>query len=368
VRPHLLVAVSSHGLGHLGQVAPVVNALRARRPELRLTFRTALTRAQLARRVEGPFERQACADDFGMRNTSALDVDVDASAAAYRDLHARWPDRVAAVAEELSATGADLILADAPYLTCAAADSAGIPVVALCSLNWADIYWHYCRGRPEAPRIYAQMLEAYGAARAFLRPAPSMPMEDLANTLPIGPIAGRGERRREALAHARGIGDDEKLVLVAMGGIRTRLPMERWPALPGIRWVVQADWDVRRDDVITLEDLAPSFPEALACCDALITKPGYGSFAEAAAAGVPVLYVPRGDWPESAYLVRWLADHAHCAEVSRESLEGGGFAATLRELLERGAYPPVPPDGVAEAAAFLADLLPTGARAHEAGR
>ena len=364
--PRLLVAVSAHGLGHLGQVAPVVNALRARRPDLRLTFRTALTRAQLAQRVDGPFEYQMCSDDFGMRNSSAFDVDVDASAAAYRELHERWPERVAAVVSELSAIGPDLILADAPYLTCAAAGRAGIPVVALCSLNWADIYRHYCGDRPEAPCIHAQMVEAYAGAKAFLQPTPSMAMDDLPNTVPIGLVAGRGERRREALECSLGIGAREKLVLVAMGGIRTRLPLERWPTIDGVRWVVQADWAVRRTDVLILEELAPSFPDALACCDALITKPGYGSFAEAAAAGVPVLYVPRGEWPESACLVSWLRAHARCAEISRAALESGQFAGVLRQLLEAGVYPPVPANGVDEAAEYLVGMLPVSTCSHKA--
>ena len=39
---HLFIDISSHGFGHLAQVAPVVGALIGQRPDLRLTLRTGL--------------------------------------------------------------------------------------------------------------------------------------------------------------------------------------------------------------------------------------------------------------------------------------------------------------------------------------
>jgi hypothetical protein len=42
--PHLLVAASAHGFGHLAQTAEVVNALRRRVPGVRVTVHTALPR------------------------------------------------------------------------------------------------------------------------------------------------------------------------------------------------------------------------------------------------------------------------------------------------------------------------------------
>ncbi|MEK7206896.1 MAG: hypothetical protein AAB134_03335, partial [Pseudomonadota bacterium] len=63
---HLLVALSAHGFGHAAQTAPVVNALRQRFPDLRLTLRTRLPRAFLASRFDGEFEWVPQESDFGM--------------------------------------------------------------------------------------------------------------------------------------------------------------------------------------------------------------------------------------------------------------------------------------------------------------
>ncbi len=41
--PHLLGAISSHGFGHLSQVAPVVNRLHELIPQLKITVRAVYT-------------------------------------------------------------------------------------------------------------------------------------------------------------------------------------------------------------------------------------------------------------------------------------------------------------------------------------
>jgi len=46
---HLLVTICAHGFGHLGQSAPVLNALRRRLPALRLTVASTLPEARLRR-------------------------------------------------------------------------------------------------------------------------------------------------------------------------------------------------------------------------------------------------------------------------------------------------------------------------------
>ena len=354
---HLLVAVSAHGFGHLAQSAPVLNRLRQQLPQLQLTLRSGLPQPVLARRVDGVFALQSEADDFGMVMRDALAVDVAASAERYRELHRHWDAQVDVVARQLERAAPDLILADVPYLTLAAAARVGIPAVAMCCLNWADIYWYYCSDLSEAAPVHDQMLAAYNSARLFLRTEPAMPMPGLDNLRPIGPVAYRGRSRRAELAERFGLADDERLVLIGMGGIAFRLPLEQWPAMPGIRLVVQRDWGVRRDDVIVLEDTGMIFSDVLASSDAVITKPGYGTFAESAVAGVPMLYVPREDWPEQRYLVEWLEQQLPCAAIAHGELAAGRITAPLQQLW---AQPPARggiPDGVSVAADCLAGLL-----------
>ena len=352
--PHLYVDISSHGFGHIAQTAPVLNELRRRISGLRLTVRSGAPQEILASRIEGKFAYIPDATDFGMRMENAVTVRLEESAAAYAAFHHGWAARVADEAARLAELAPDLVLANVSYLALAAAARAGIPAVAMSSLNWADIYRHYFGGRPESAEVHGQMLEAYNSAEWFLRLTPGMAMADLYRLRPIGTIARHGENRRVEIDAALGLAPEDKLVLIAMGGVAMRLPMEDWPRIPGVRWLVQESWDVRHPDAFPLERLDLHFTDLLRSSDALLTKPGYGSFAEAAVNGVPVLYLSRPDWPEEPCLVEWLTAHGRCLEVERRRLESGEIAEDLNTLWSRPPPEPVVADGAEQAAEILA--------------
>jgi hypothetical protein len=356
--PHLYVALSGHGFGHLAQVAPALNEFRCRWPELRLTLQSVLPETVLRGRVTGEFEVVAGAADFGMVMVDALEAKVDESLAAYRMFHAEWDARLAWQEGVLRAAAPDAVLADVPYLTLAAAARLDIPALALCSLNWADILAGYCPVAPDLAVLRAPMLSAYNSAIAFLQPAPSMPMPDLANVKPIGPIAALGRNRRLEIDRRLALRSGETLVLMGLGGVDMRPPLEEWPEFPGVRWLIPPSWDAARADRVDwalLDDC--SMLDLIRSCDVLFTKPGYGAFAEVACNGTRVLYVERDDWPEEPWLSRWLVEHGNGVKISRRQLTTGDLAESLRELLAQPAKPPVAPSGVVETADWLERLL-----------
>lgn len=356
--PHLFVALSGHGLGHLAQTAPVLNALRRQLPPLRLTIQSSLSAETLDRRIDGDFELIPQAADFGMIMANAVTVLAEESRAAYRAFHGNWDIHLARQIDLLERFAPDLVLANIPYLPLAAARQLNIPSLALCSLNWADILRGYCTDSEELESLRHTLLEAYESAALFLRPEPSMPMPDLRNTRPIGPIADLGRVRRAEIDDRLGLTGNETLVLVSLGGIAMRLPMERWPLIPDLCWLVPEAWDIRRPDTRSREELADiSYVDLLRSSDALLTKPGYGSFTEAACNGIPVLYVERGDWPEEPYLTRWLQENATALKIDRRRLETGDLQESLSDLITRPPKPMPEPAGIQEAADCLRTYL-----------
>ena len=357
---HLAVAISAHGFGHGAQTTAVLTALRARLPQVRLTLLTGLPRSFLQERIPGEFRLVEWRGDFGMQMDSALDVDRTRSAADYAAFHADWDTHVADTARLLATVDADLLLANIPYLPLAAAARIGLPSVALCSLNWAGIYRSYFATRSEAPAILAAMASAYNGAEAFLCPAPSMPMPELHNVRPIGPLARLGRRRRAELHGRLGLSDAQRLVLITPGGIPLRLPLERWTRRADIHWIVPADWNVQRGDVHAFEALGWSFTDVLTSADAVLGKLGYGLVAECACNGVPLLYVPRPDWPEEPFLAAWLCAHGRCAPVARAALTEGDLDAPLAALWAQPVPSPPLPSGADQAAMWLAERLGGG--------
>lgn len=311
----------------------------------------------------------------------ALTVDLSASLLSYQTFHASMAERIEQLSKELLEQKVDLVLADVPYLTLAAAKKAGIPSVVLCSLNWADVLEHALLlatsnslENTAAPRAISQELalagaeivreihEIYQQADYFLLPTPSMPMPALTNTLAIGPVCTPGIKRREVLALNTQVTEDVWFVLVGMGGMSFDLELDEWPThvLDKPIHYIAADKIIRTSkhpQVVAETQTGLSYSDLVASVDLILTKPGYGMFVEAAAAGVPVLYVERLDWPEAQALTDWLGVVAHCAEISTEVLHRVDFAGEMRKLLELGCYDPVAATGNMHGATLLAKYL-----------
>ena len=353
---HLLTAITSHGFGHAAQVAPVLNALRELQPEIAFTVQSSLPSAFLRERIKGAFEQIDEAPDFGLVMQSAITIDLDASAEAYRKLHTDWHGKVERLSRRLQVLAPDLVLADVPYLTLAAAAHAGIPAVALCSLNWADIYRHYFSDRKEANQVLDEMETAYRSAQMFLCPEPSMQMPFLNAGRPIAPIAMRGVNRRTELCARLGIGGDKIIMLVAPGGVQTRFPVENWPAGQGIHWLVSEQWHISHPNVGNYQQAGFCFTDLVASCDAVLGKCGYGTVAECVTNGTPLLYIPRPGWPEEQTLLDWLQAHGAAVAVSQTTLVDGDFGHVIPQL-DNLNIRRCEPAGAAQAAQCLLEVL-----------
>lgn len=358
--PHLFVDISSHGFGHLAQTGPVLNALAGRLPELRLSIRSALPVEQLRLRIGHTFDYFQGASDVAFLMHDAVRVDREASAAAYREAHADWPARVVAEAQWLADLAPNLVLSNVSCLPLAGARLAGIPSVAMCSLNWADQFAFLFSGETWAEKIHVELLAAYAGADVFLRCTPAMPMPDLRNTQDIPPLSRLGQCRREALEQALGK-KSERLVLVVMGGIGFEMPVGNWPPIAGVRWLVREPLSTARDDVTPYPTLGLHFSDLLASVDAVVTKPGYGMFVESAAAGTPLLYLRREDWPEQEVLIDWLKCEADCAEVSADDFSSGRLMPSLDRLWQLPRKR-VRADGAVQATTIIEQVLKAGKR------
>ena len=353
--PHLFVDISSHGLGHLAQAAPILNELGKRLPELRLTVRSGLPEAKLRERLHVGFTLLAGRSDFGFIMHDAVRIDLAASAAAYREQHDNWAQRVAAEAERLAMLAPDLVLSDAAYLPLAGAAQAGIASLSMCSLNWAELFAHFFGNEDWAAPIHQQMLAAYRSAECFLRLTPAMARADLPRRRAIAPVAALG--RRVALHERLGCAPADRIVLVAFGGFDTDLAAEHWPRSAGLHWLIPQSWPIRRDDMSAFEPLGLSFTDLLHSVDAVLTKPGYGTFTEAACNGTPVLYLRRDNWPEQDCLIDWLERNGRCASIGPHELADERLPQALAALWQQPAPPLPKPTGAAEAAELIQGWL-----------
>jgi UDP:flavonoid glycosyltransferase YjiC (YdhE family) len=358
--PHLFVDISSHGFGHFAQTAPVLNLLCERLPGLRLSVRCGLPQPVLAQRLAVPFTHLFEASDFGFVMRDAMRIDRLATAARYRRQHAGQDAELAAERALLQALRPDFVLSNVSYRPLAAAAQLGLPAAAMCSLNWADLLAEVFAGEAWLPAVHREILAAYASAD-FLALEPAMPMTALPRVHRLPPVAapaaepGLAAAQRERL----GIAIDERLVLVAFGGIPTRLAVEDWAARASdrVRWLCPAAWQARHPRIARIESTGLDFSALLGVCDAIVTKPGYGTFVEAAASATPVLYVRRDEWPEQDCLIEWLERFGTACELTPDEFSAGLVGAALQRLWQQERRPRVQTDGAAAVVDWLVGRL-----------
>lgn len=351
---HLVVDISAHGFGHLAQVAAVMGALRPLAPDLELTVRSAHQPEVLSRFLPSLTRHLPPPPDPVMAMTGPSSVDLEATLATYKELHRDFAGAVERERTILRDLAPDLLLSNIPYTSLHAAKEEGLPAIALCSLNWHDILEGYAHDE-DAAAILSEMKTAYLGAELFLQPTPSMPMAWHPGRRPIGPIA----RKAPALIRPRNLPKPRdqggpSLVLLGLGGIKSDFDPGVLPAVPDILWVAPSvPAGLKRSDLMSVDETGTDFLGVLSLADTVVTKSGYGTFAEAACHGTRVLFAERPDWPEAPHIESWLLDHGTAAAITQEALYQGAFLDDLRALLNRPASAPVAPTGAGDAAAIL---------------
>lgn len=353
----LLACISSHGYGHFAMTAPILHELN-KHPEITLIVRCELPEKLIRSRIGGDFEIVPESSDFGIVMNNSLDVDLEKTAQAYRTLHADFSSAVESEKTKLVSYEPDLILANIPYVTIAAAKLAGIPTIAYCSLNWATIFHDYFKDDfPEAESIFHEMKKAYNAAESFICPAPSMLMPGFTKIKNVGPVAKVAANQHERIKAQLSLSQESKLVLVTPGGVYTDVPINDWPVLPGVIWITAWPYQSDRKDIVSIEQVDVSFNELLVSCDAVMTKPGYGTVTETSCNAIPVLYVLRGDWPEEPFLENWWIEHGTVLKINRADFFAGNVAQSLAKLWMLPKAPAVSATGVDDILSIIKPYL-----------
>ena len=329
---HLLVDISSHGFGHFAQTCHVLNALHKLHPDLRITLRSKLPEELIQERLDMHVTSIDHKLDAGLIMYNAMEVNREASFEYYKDFHNNFEQNVNAEVLALQQLKPDLLLANVPYVSLSAAAKLNIPSIAMCSLNWADIFTQYSTEYPEAAPIIEQIKEAYALAETFLTVTPAMAMPSLTNAQAIPPILQHGKAYTEQLRKLVN-NSQAKFVLVGVGGIPTKLNDIEWPTLPNVYWIINDSLDTSRDDVIGQNTTGLSYIDLMKSCHAVLTKTGYGMLVESTTNQSPIFCIKRGIWPEQPALFDWVEQNGYLQTIELEDFFTGNFANEVADSI-----------------------------------
>ena len=124
-----------------------------------------------------------------------------------------------------------------------------------------------------------------------------------------------------------------------------------------MHWLISGDVEGQRNDFTHVADVPFSFNQILSSCDAVICKPGYGTVADTTCNNIPVLYVPRGDWAEEKFLVKWWREHGRVAAITRQQFFGGNVLNDLDQLWSMPQPEKTLPTGIDELVSIISKYI-----------
>ncbi|MGD1875614.1 MAG: glycosyl transferase [Mastigocoleus sp.] len=307
-RPILYVAITNHGFGHATRTAAVAATIQKMCPEVLLIMTTTAPRWLLECYIEGDFIHRPRAYDLGVVQIDSLNMD---KAATLEKLQAIKKNKNSIIASEVNfirQNQVQLVLADIPFLAADIAAAAGLPCWMVSNFGWDFIYRDW--GNEFIP-IADWISKSYSKCDRLWRLPFHEPMSAFENITDIGLTGGSPKFSAEEVMTRWGINTPiEKTVLLTFGGLGLQqIPYHNLSKFP--------DWQF-----ITFDSSAPDLPNLLKIhdrkcrpvdfmhlCSRVVSKPGFGTFAEATKLDLPIISVTRKEFAEADFLLKGITNY-----------------------------------------------------------
>lgn len=326
--------VTGHGFGHAARSVVVIRALLEAGFDVEVV--SSVQESFFKQSVPGVVVHHRALDS-GAYQSDALNVDALKSLQGYLStVHSKHDVLLENEIHFLKEAKADIVIADATPIACAAGKLAGAKVVILSNFCWDFIYTEMLSSLNSSEFVDTfepminQISSDYSHSDAIiLYPGynePIGPYRQLRAPL----IARVARRNRNETRASLGIGFDQRVLLLGFGGHSTTWKLQDH--------FLPADWicivlssnkiDMPSERFIALQSDVYA-PDIVAAADVWIGKLGFGSVSEALAHAVPLIYIPRSSWPEEIYLEQYLATTGAGLRMPEESFFGGSWAEYL---------------------------------------
>jgi len=358
--PHILFYVSGHGYGHARRTALVIEALRRRLPQARVSVRTAAPARLFA--IAGLAESDVAGTqiDCGMVEKNSTTMDGPATAAHAAAFLGRRDQIAKAELNALAGQDVSLIVADIPFLAAEVAGALGVGCMAMGNFTWDWIYEPYCQ-TPQFAHLPETIRSSYGKMIGVLRLPFSheMPMFRRVIDLPLVAISSR----RPQTEVRRLLGLEPKptvpLVLLAMrGGLAAQAIIHGAATANDYNFLYFHDLPADMPGNISAIPVTTNldFSEIVSVCDIVISKLGYGTLADVIAGNSRLLWPRREDFREDLVLEPQAQLYLRTWEIPRAEMEAGNWRPWLEKLMR---VPPPPQRLALNGAAACAEHIAT---------
>ncbi|MEM8602681.1 MAG: glycosyl transferase [Cyanobacteria bacterium P01_H01_bin.121] len=357
-RPTLYVAITSHGFGHATRTCAVVAEIQRRLPDLLVILVTQAPYWLLDSYLEHAFIHRPRAYDIGVIQPDGLTLDQAATLQQLQAIQQRQNQIIAGEVSFIQQNEVQLVLADLPPLAARIAQAAGIPCWMMGNFGWDFIYKPW---GPDFAAVTAWIESCFNQCDRLFRLPFHEPMAAFPQITDVGLTGGNPKYSVTELRAKLPLQQPpERTVMLSFGGLGiAELPYENCAQFPDWQFIQFGSQGPDLPNLLKLTDRHYRPVDLMPVCGAIVSKPGYGTFAEACRMGVPIITVTREHFAEAPLLLAGLKQIAHHRVITPQDLQQSGWEF-LKDPLEAPTDPgAIGHDGNSEIAQAVVDYYRT---------
>ncbi len=274
--------------------------------------------------IEGDFIYHPRVFDVGVIQLDSLQVNREATFAAWEHIYEQRTDLIAEEVKFLQENQVDLIFGDIPPMVAEIAKAAQIPCWMAGNFGWDFIYRDWGGKYVE---LADRLSEIYSHCDRLFRLPFAEPMGCFPNIQDVGLTGAKPNHSPEYLRQKFNLASDRPTAMLTFGGLSLQsIPYQNLANFP--------DWQF-----ITFDRGAPDLPnltkancdrlrpvDLMVVCDRLVTKPGYGTLAEALRVGIPLVCLTREGFLEAETLIAGVKNYADHLIISPQEFYEGDWS------------------------------------------
>ena len=353
--------VSHHGFGHAARASAVMQSVHDLRPDIHFDLFTLTPRWFFDTSLTFKYGYYEIPTDVGLVQRSPLEEDLPATIRRLEEFLPFPNGSSQPVVRQLAQSRYELCICDISPFGLASSKAAGIPAVLIENFTWDWIYTGYMAEFPEFNRYINLFSEIFQNADFHIQARPVCRPSKNAD-LVTNPIARKPRMSKAEIRRLLDIPLQAAVVLITMGGFEVNFSFIKqlaayrdiWFIIPGgTKGKVE-----RYSNLVLLPHHSDFYhPDLIHTSDAVISKAGYSTLAEAYQVGIPFGYVSRDRFRESPVLSAFIQQNMRGFEINGESFQSGGWIDSVQELLDLGRTELKGEDGANQAAEFIVNLL-----------
>lgn len=358
--PNIAWFISPHGFGHAARACAVMQSLANQLPVVHFEIFTTVPEWFFTESLTCSYQYNRELVDIGLVQSTPLVEDLDATLRALYSLYPLSKKEMDRTAGMLASKNCCLVVCDISPFGIGLANHSGIPSILIENFTWDWIYEGYLNSKPE----FSFFIEFF--SKLFMSSTHRIQTEPLCNPMLVSekilpPISRKPKTPPSSIRERLGITDHQKMVLLTMGGINDNLPqIGRCIHSDSIVMVVPGAVATTKKvgNLILLPHHSDFYhPDLLHASDAVISKLGYSTIAEAYYAGAPFGYIRREHFRESPVLEKFTQQNLPSLPFLMDDLSSPSISIKVDELLSLSPLRHQRENGADQAAKTIISIL-----------